>query len=91
MLIELVVAAALAGEDKVRLKDAPGKDKVVGNCMICHSLDYIPMNAGFLDKKGWEAVVNKMIKVMGAPIKPEDVPALVEYLAANYGPVAERR
>jgi hypothetical protein len=89
MLIELITAAALAGEDKIHLKDGPGKDKVVANCVTCHSLDYIPMNAGFLDKKGWEAVVNKMIKAMGAPIKPEDVPALVDYLATNYGP--ERR
>ncbi len=35
---------------------------------MCHSLDYIPMNSLFLDRKGWEGSVNKMIKVMGAPI-----------------------
>ena len=35
---------------------------------MCHSLDYIPMNSVFLDRKGWEASVTKMMKVMGAPI-----------------------
>jgi hypothetical protein len=39
----------------------------------------------FLDRKGWEGSVNKMIKVMGAPIRGEDVPAIVDYLARNYG------
>jgi hypothetical protein len=52
---------------------------------MCHSLDYIPMNSVFLDRKGWEASVTKMIKVMGAPIGSEDVPAIVEYLSRHYG------
>jgi len=52
---------------------------------MCHSLDYIQMNSTFLDRKGWEASVNKMIKVMGAPIRPDDVPLIVDYLNRNYG------
>ena len=52
---------AFAGEDDVRLKDAPGKELVAANCSMCHSLDYIQMNSPFLDRKGWEASVNKMI------------------------------
>lgn len=43
------------------------------------------MNSPFLDKKGWEASVNKMIKVFGAPIKQEDVGPIVEYLYKYYG------
>jgi hypothetical protein len=39
----------------------------------------------FLDRKGWEASVNKMIKVMGAPVADGDVRAIVDYLAAQYG------
>ena len=81
----LLGTAALADESQVQLVDAPGKDLVVANCAICHSLDYVPMNSRFLDRKGWEASVSKMIKVMGAPIPPEDAAKIVDYLATQYG------
>ena len=77
--------AAAADEGKIKLKDSPQRSVVAGNCSTCHSLDYIPMNSVFLDRKGWQGTVNKMIKVMGAPIRAEDVPAIVDYLAKNYG------
>jgi len=86
MLIALLVASpALADESQVKLKDGEGKATVEANCSMCHSLDYIPMNSVFLDRKGWEGSVNKMIKVMGAPIPERDVPAIVDYLTKNYG------
>ena len=81
----LLSSLALAQENKVGLKDGPGKELVEANCVACHSLDYIIMNSPFLDKKGWEAVVNKMVKVMGAPIKQEDIPKIVDYLMKYYG------
>jgi cytochrome c5 len=80
-----VTAPALADESQILLKEAPGKAVVANNCGTCHSLDYIPMNSPFMDQKGWTATVNKMVKVMGAPIKPEDVTPIVDYLAQNYG------
>ena len=83
-MLLLVGAPALAQEDKVVLKDGPGKDKV-GQCLACHSLDYIPMNSRFLDKSGWTAEVNKMINVYKAPIAKEDVEAIAGYLEENYG------
>ena len=83
--ILLLATAAIADESLVQLVDAPGKDLVIANCAICHSLDYVPMNSRFLDRKGWEASVNKMIKVMGAPIPPEDAAKIVDYLATQYG------
>jgi hypothetical protein len=76
---------ALAGESDIHLKDGPGKQLVEANCSMCHSLDYIPMNSPFLDRKGWEGSVNKMIKAMGAPIPEADVQKIVAYLAAQYG------
>ena len=83
----LAVAAslALAGEDKVKLHDGPHVDLVRNNCVACHSLDYIELNSPFLDPKGWEAVVTKMQKAMGAPIRQEDVAPISEYLAKYYG------
>ena len=51
---------------------------------MCHSADYVLMNAGVLDRKGWEGSIAKMRKVMGAPISDEDAQAILEYLAGQY-------
>jgi mono/diheme cytochrome c family protein len=88
-LIALVLLAAPAAkypdENRVQLKDGPNKALVVGRCAACHSQDYIPMNSPFLDRKGWEAEVNKMVKAYGAPMEPDEVAKIVDYLATNYG------
>ncbi|CAN7753026.1 cytochrome c [Variovorax sp. LjRoot84] len=89
-----VVVCALAGgalsqESRVQLVDGPGKDKV-GQCIACHSLDYIQMNARFLDKAGWTASINKMINAFGAPIPKEDVDVIATYLAEHYGKAASK-
>ena len=81
----LAASPALADESAVHLKDGAGRQLVEANCVMCHSLDYIQMNSAFLDRKGWEASVNKMIKVMGAPVAENDAKAIVDYLAAQYG------
>ncbi|HLX23409.1 MAG TPA: hypothetical protein VKR38_08710 [Usitatibacter sp.] len=81
----LAATLAFAGEEKVKLKEGPGFEKVRNNCVACHSLDYIPLNSPFLDAKGWEATVAKMQKAYGAPIKAEDVAPIAQYLAENYG------
>ena len=81
----VATAGAFAMEEKVKLKDGPGVDKVRANCVACHSLDYIPLNSPFLDRKGWDAVVTKMVKAFGAPIKEEDQAPIAEYLAKYYG------
>jgi sulfite dehydrogenase (cytochrome) subunit B len=76
---------AARAEDVVMLKDAPGRDVVEGYCGACHSLDYARTNAGFLNRKGWESEVDKMIKAYGAPIDAGDAKTIVDYLTANYG------
>ena len=84
-LLLFAAAPALAQESQSRLRDGPGRPLVEANCVMCHSLDYIPMNSPFLDRKGWEASVNKMIKVMGAPIAEADAQKIVDYLTGQYG------
>ena len=79
-----VAGSAAAQESKVQLVDGPGKDKAM-QCVACHSLDYIPMNSRFLDKKGWTATTNKMINVFGAQIPKSDVDTIAGYLAEHYG------
>jgi cytochrome c5 len=83
--LTLMAFSALADESKIQLKEGPGKDLVTAQCGICHSNDMIQINSPFLDKKGWEGEVNKMIKVMGAPTPAADVSVIVEYLSKYYG------
>ena len=85
VLSALPAAGCFAGESAIKLKDGPGRELVQANCVMCHSLDYIQMNSVFLDREGWQKSVDKMIKVMGAPVRPEDVPPIVDYLVAAYG------
>ncbi len=81
----LLAAPAFADEDQIHLKAADGHDLVETNCSVCHSLDYIPMNSPFLNAKGWDAEVHKMIKAYGAPVDEKDAQAIIDYLAKNYG------
>ena len=85
ILAVLVAPVSLADESRVQLKDGPGKDLVVGRCAVCHSLDYIPMNSVFLDRRAWETEVKKMVKAFGAPIQPDELSKIVDYLARYYG------
>ena len=81
----LVAMAALGDETQIRLKSAPGVEKVVAHCSGCHSLDYIQMNSPFPDRKLWEAEVAKMINAFAAPVPKDDVAIIVEYLVQQYG------
>jgi mono/diheme cytochrome c family protein len=76
---------AHANEDQIELKPGTGREVVMANCVMCHSLDMIQINSTFMKKDKWEATVNKMRKVMGAPIQEEDVAIIVKYLTQNYG------
>ena len=79
------ITTAAADETSLRLTEGPGLTQVQANCSMCHSLDYILMNSPFQDKAAWEKTVNKMVKVMGAPLTAEDITAVVAYLDTHYG------
>ena len=84
--VALIATAAIAfAQEKIELKPGPGRDQVMGYCVMCHSLDYIQGNSPFMTRQVWEAEVQKMIKAYGAQIPADDVPKLVDYLTANYG------
>jgi hypothetical protein len=87
LLISLLLAAGvvIAAEQRVALKDGPGRDKVEANCTACHSLDYILGNSPFMNRAVWDAEVTKMIKAFGAPISDADAKEIVDYLTKNYG------
>jgi cytochrome c553 len=90
LLVAAAAAAAVAHaqESKIELKPGPGRDQVMGYCVMCHSPDYIQGNSPFMTHQVWEAEVNKMIKAYGAQIPPAEVPKIVDYLTANYGVAA---
>jgi len=85
LLLSFFAVTATAGESQTLLKDRPGKNQVMAQCAMCHSLDYITQNATILDRAGWEKTVGKMINVMGASINNADKQTIIDYLAQNYG------
>ena len=79
------IATAAAQEKPVVLKEAPGRAVVENLCSGCHSLDYLRINAPFMNRMGWTAEVNKMIQAFGAPIETKDAGTIIDYLSTNYG------
>jgi hypothetical protein len=64
--------------------DGPGSDAINNNCLACHSAGMV-LNQPDLSKQAWAAEVNKMIDNYKAPVAPEDVGAIVEYLSKFKG------
>jgi hypothetical protein len=76
--------AASAGEESIQLLDGAGRDSTSARCAICHSLDYIPMNAPVMDRAAWEKTVQKMITRFGAPIDEAAARDILDYLSTHY-------
>jgi len=81
-------ASALAQERPIALNDGAGRAVTENICSGCHSLDYIRINAPFMNRQTWTASVNKMVQMFGAPIAPNDATMIIDYLSTNYGPPA---
>ena len=60
--------------------DGPGKDIVVATCGGCHAINRL--RAGYTPA-GWN-MLQHMMQNMGAPIAPEDWPAVTTYLMKNF-------
>ena len=80
----LVCAQAQAGEEALKLDEGAGHDVVTTSCVLCHSLDYIQMDAPVMTHARWETTVRKMIDKFGAPISSDDAKVIVDYLSAHY-------
>jgi sulfite dehydrogenase (cytochrome) subunit B len=83
--------AALAGklayqlpEETAEFTPGLGIEAAQSNCGACHSADYISSQPSKQGPAFWEAEVQKMIKVYGAPIDAGDVKAIADYLAKTY-------
>jgi cytochrome c5 len=64
--------------------DGLGADAINNNCLACHSAGMV-LNQPALSKEAWAAEVHKMINNYKAPVAPEDVGAIVDYLTALKG------
>jgi hypothetical protein len=62
----------------------PGSDAINDNCLACHSAGMV-LNQPALPKQAWATEVNKMINNYEAPVAPEDVGTIVDYLTALKG------
>lgn len=63
----------------------PGYHLALQNCMTCHSAQYVSTQPSTSTRAYWDATVKKMKKPFGAPLKDEDIPAIVDYLVKTYG------
>jgi cytochrome c553 len=64
--------------------NGPGSDAINNNCLACHSADMV-LNQPALSKQAWAAEVDKMINNYKAPVAPEDVATIVNYLTSLKG------
>jgi sulfite dehydrogenase (cytochrome) subunit B len=71
-------------QETATLKSGPGAELVTSQCLLCHSADYISTQP-HLTRATWKAEVIKMQQKYGAPIMTNNIDALVDYLAKNYG------
>lgn len=81
----VLTAPAWADEAAITLKPGPGMDVTAANCAVCHSLDYIQMNAPFMSPETWKAEVGKMRGPFGAPIEQSLADEILDYLVKTYG------
>jgi len=68
--------------DSDKMFPGPGSDAINNNCLACHSAGMV-LNQPELSRQAWAAEVNKMINAYKAPVAPEDVGAIVDYLSSR--------
>lgn len=70
--------------ETVTFKQDAGADMANGQCLICHSIEYVTMQPP-MPRAFWKASVLKMQQKYGAPITDAQVDPLTDYLTRNYG------
>jgi mono/diheme cytochrome c family protein len=66
------------------LKSGAGREVVLGQCLLCHSADYVTSQPP-MARAAWAASVEKMRSKYAAPIPTNSVNVLVDYLTTQYG------
>jgi cytochrome c553 len=63
-----------------RMFEGPGADAANNNCLACHSAGMV-LNQPAMSKAQWRVEVDKMRTAYKAPIDPNDISSIVDYLA----------
>jgi mono/diheme cytochrome c family protein len=72
------------------LADGEGKGILVADCSLCHTPRFVTMQPP-LPAAIWAAEVEKMRKVMGAPVSDDDAKKIIQYLSTHYTPETRKR
>ena len=67
-------------------KPGPGAEFANGQCLVCHSVEYVTTQPPF-PRTFWSAEVKKMQQTYGAQVPAEQIEPLIDYLTRNYGVV----
>jgi len=67
------------------LSPLPGYVKAQGNCVACHSAEYMRYQPPTAPRAYWDTMVKRMKAVFKAPINDADMPDIVDYLVKTYG------
>ncbi len=67
----------------ISAEDAQLTQLVQSSCSGCHSLATLAQNRQ--SRARWQQTVERMIQ-LGAPVSPDQEPALVDYLSSHFGP-----
>lgn len=66
------------------LPPGENRDVVMANCVLCHSLRLV-INQPSVPRAKWQATVQKMVDLYGAPIAEENKAKAVDYLVSIRG------
>ncbi len=72
------------------LAEGEGRAETQSFCAMCHSTRYITMQPP-LPAPTWDAEVNKMTKIFGAPIPDATAKKIISYLQEHYTPENRKR
>jgi hypothetical protein len=67
--------------DEERQFVGPHAEVISRNCLACHSAGMV-LDQAALSREVWTAEVNKMISAYRAPVVPEDIPVIIDYLTS---------
>jgi len=80
-----VCAIDLTYDEPPCVPPGPNRAQFTAYCRLCHSPRLV-LTQPRLSEKKWAEVIRKMVAVYGAPIPPDQEPAVVAYLMAVRGP-----
>lgn len=83
-LLMFIALFGLYGQSQAQgFPESEHRDKVIMACSACHGLDNILSPSNKMSADDWEFYVYEMV-ARGAPVKPEDMQDIIDYLADNF-------